>query len=371
VILLEDLGTAHDAAIVAERIVSAVGQPVRAAEHVVSTGASIGIAVFPDDAAEPETLIKCADLAMYEAKQRGAGGYDYFAQSMLASSREKTTVRTLLGTALSRGELELHYQPLVDVQSGEVAAMEALLRWNSAELGPISPLTFIPIAEQTGAITVIGEWVLRTACLQLAEWRRRGANGLVVCVNVSARQLANPGFVDVVLRAASEAGVEPAAVELELTESAALGDEGGSGDVLAHLARAGFRIAIDDFGSGYSSFQRIKALPIHTLKVDRSLVQSVARDSRDATIFSTIVGMAHALGLNVVAEGVETEEVLRALRDLEWRRDVDPRCDRVQGYVFSRPMPVSEATAYLQDRRANDSSPDPRYQITSSPGTVQ
>lgn len=348
VVLLEEIDEPEAAAIVAGRIVTALAEPIRARDHVLHTAVSIGIAVFPTDCVEPEALLKSADLAMYQAKEKGRGGYHYYAETMLASSRQKMEVRGLLGQALANGELELHYQPLIDIGTGRVAAMEALLRWQSPQLGAVSPLAFLPVAEQSGAILKIGEWVLRTACAQLAAWRNAGRRDLGVCVNISARQLTAPQFVDTVLRALGDAGLPASALELELTESAALADDERGPEVLARLARAGIRLAIDDFGSGYSSFQRIKSLPIHALKIDRSLVHNVASDPRDAAIFTTIVCMAHALGLTVVAEGVETEAQLEALRTVEWDRDPRPRCDRVQGYVFSRPMPAAEATALLR-----------------------
>jgi EAL domain-containing protein (putative c-di-GMP-specific phosphodiesterase class I) len=317
---------------------------VSVGEHTVQTGASVGIAIYPHNGTEPEALLKSADLAMYQVKESGRGGYRFYADPMLRQSREKMQLRQLLNQALAREELVLHYQPLVDVTTGRVQAMEALLRWQNPELGLVPPGVFIPAAEQMGCIVAIGEWVLRAACRQLAEWRASDPS-LSVGVNVSARQLSTPGFVETVLSALEESRVEPAALEIELTESAALAAD--SATVLARLARAGVRIAIDDFGSGYSSFQRIKDLPIHTLKVDRSLVQNVASDPRDGTIFSTIVGMAHALGIGVVAEGVETEAQLRALQTLKWHGEVQPVCDRAQGFLFSRPLPVEQATALL------------------------
>jgi EAL domain-containing protein (putative c-di-GMP-specific phosphodiesterase class I) len=222
--------------------------------------------------------------------------------------------------------------------------MEALLRWNHPHDGMISPMTFIPEAERSGAIVPIGAWVLEQACEQLAHWQRSGAPELTVAVNVAARQLSEPGFADVVRRALARAGIEPRLLELEITESAAFEDAARARTVLAELADLGVRILIDDFGSGYSSLNRLKTLPVDGIKIDRFLVQNIADDPRDAAIVLAIVSMARALGIEVVAEGVETVEQLAQLRNLPWNESAPPICNRAQGFLLGRPAPPEQIT---------------------------
>lgn len=346
VLLLDDVTEPEEAAIVAERVLRACSAPFLLFGNEVHTPPSLGIAVFPDDCSNADDLLKCADLAMYEAKEAGRATFRFYAGAMLASSHEKLRLREELMRALERDQFRVYYQPLVELEGGAVTVMEALVRWQHPELGLVSPIKFIPAAERSGLIARLGAWVLRTACAQLAEWRRSGAE-LSVAVNVSAREVQAPDFVEIVTEALAAAGLEPAHLELELTESVALKDPEKSADVLGRLSRLGVRLAIDDFGSGYSSLMRLRQMPISVLKIDRFFVQDIVSSPRDAAIVAAVVAMAHSLGLKVVAEGVETREQLAALRTLKADLDQKTSCDLIQGYLLSRPLPAVEATALL------------------------
>jgi diguanylate cyclase len=359
VLLLDEVIEPEEAAIVAERVLKACSAPFMLSGNEVHTPPSMGIAVFPNDCSNADDLLKCADLAMYEAKEAGRATFRYYASAMLASSHEKLKLREELMRALEREQFRLYYQPLVDLQTGTVTAMEALVRWQHPELGLVPPIKFIPAAERSGLIAPIGAWVLRTACEQLAEWRRAGAE-LSIAVNVSAREVQAPDFVDIVTHTLSASGLEPAHLELELTESVALKDPEKSADVLGRLSRLGVRFSIDDFGSGYSSLMRLRQMPINVLKIDRFFVQDIVSSPRDAAIVAAVVAMAHSLGLKVVAEGVETNEQLAALRSLKCDLDAKTTCDLIQGYLLSRPLPAAEATALLAGSSAQ------RLELTGS-----
>jgi EAL domain-containing protein (putative c-di-GMP-specific phosphodiesterase class I) len=346
--VLEGVSDAADIAIVAQRIVDVCREPVTVTRHRLRTGVSIGVVVFPDDGADTESLLKCADLAMYEAKAQGGGCYRFFNPEMLTSSLQRMTLREELTQALDQGEFALYYQPLQRLEDGRVTGMEALLRWVHPERGIVAPMSFIPEAERSGMIVPIGRWVLETACQQLAAWSRAGAADLTVAVNVSARQLRSPNFVDTVRSALADSGVEPSRVELEITESAAFEDFALAQEVLANIADLGVRIMIDDFGSGYSSLNRLKTLPVHGLKIDRFFLRDITSDPHNAAIIMAVVTMAHSLGIEVVAEGIETAEQLEFLRTMDWPARTTPRCDRVQGFFFGRPEPAEHVTRMLQ-----------------------
>jgi diguanylate cyclase (GGDEF)-like protein len=343
IVLLEDLAAPGDAALVASRIVAACSEPIRSGDHAMRAPPSVGIAICPEDGANTEALLQCADLAMYQAKSAGRGTFRFFDDAMLASSALRVSLRHELEIALREGQLALWYQPLVDLHGGAIRGVEALLRWVHPERGLVAPMTFIPEAERSGLIVPMGEWVLETACQQLAAWRRAHGTNMTVAVNVSARQLESSGFVDAVRRSLAAAQLEPSALELEITESAAFEDEDRSRAVLAQIADLGVRILIDDFGAGFSSLNRLRSLPIDALKIDRMFVRSVATDPADAAIVLAIVGMAHALGIEVVAEGIESAAQLEALRTLRWDEARRPICDRGQGFYLGRPAPAAEA----------------------------
>jgi diguanylate cyclase (GGDEF)-like protein len=347
VIVLEDIADPEGAALVAQRVLETCERQVRVASHGVRTPASIGIAVFPNDGADSETLLKSADLAMYDAKSSGRGAYRFYSEEMRVSTLRKVELRERIELGLAREQFALFYQPLTDVVSGKTLGMEALIRWHDPEVGLVSPLHFIPVAETSGLIVPMGRWVLRTACAQLARWRAQGLTELSVAVNVSPRQLRAPDFHADVQRALSDYGVPPATLEIEITESAAMEDVENARECLGRLAELGVKIMIDDFGSGYSSLVRLKELPIRGLKIDRLFIKHIDQDPRDAAIVTAIVGMAHSLNLEVVAEGIETAEQLAVLRAISSEPTRPSANDRAQGFLFSKPLPVEAATRFL------------------------
>lgn len=350
-ILLDGLAEPEEAAIIAERVLTSFGAPFEVGGQELHAPTSIGIAVFPNDCDNVEDLLKSADLALYEAKEGGRAGFRFYAEGMLASSQEQLKLRERLARAVEHDELCVHYQPLVELESGRITAMEALVRWQHPELGLVPPMKFIPAAEKSGQIVAVGRWVLETACKKLSEWRRAYAPELVLAVNVSGREVQAADFVDFVLGTLEKWKLEPSCLELELTESAAMTDVDQSAEVFRRLAARGVRIAIDDFGAGYSSLMRLKQMPISVLKIDRFFVRDLVSNPRDAAIVRTVVAMAHSLGLTVVVEGIETEEQLAALKNMTWDDPVRATCDRVQGYLLSRPLAADAATALIENLR--------------------
>lgn len=348
VVVIDDAASHADIAVLADRIVQACSQPIELPDgDQVRTPASVGVAIFPDDCADPSSLVKAADLAMYQAKESRHRGPCFYASAAGAEVAQVMRLREQLAFAVERGEMELWYQPLVDLERGHIVSFEALVRWQHPELGLVPPMQFIPMAERSGLIVPLGTWVLREACRQVARFRKQGAPYLTVSVNVAARQLQEPGFAAGVLAALAEAQLEPAALELELTETAATGDVETAVAALTPLVARGVRVAIDDFGSGYASFSRLKELPVHTLKIDRSLIRNVATDQRDAVIVAAIVTLGRSLGLSIVAEGIENVEQVTALGHLEAVASGRLVCDLGQGFLFSRPLPVEAAAALL------------------------
>ena len=333
----------EDAALVAQRILQSVSEPVRLGDHEMLVTASVGIAVFPHDGDDPETLFRNADLAMYAAKRAGGNVFQFFSPAMTEAAMKRLTVENMLRRALSQGELSLWYQPQLALTTGEIMGMEALLRWESPELGMIPPLEFIPVAEETGLIISIGEWVLRTACAQAKRWHEAGNAPLRMAVNVSVHQFVHPGFPDLVGRVLAETGLDPAALELEITESVLMKDEEHAVDTLVALKALGVSLALDDFGTGYSSLGRLRTFPIDRLKIDRSFVQSISADGDDKAIASAVIAMAENMKLRVTAEGVETGPQLEYLRR--------NHCEEIQGYYISRPLPLPAADAYLLAHR--------------------
>lgn len=352
VLLLEDLRDPEEAAIVAARVLERCTQPFEVVGQQVHTPPSIGIALFPNDCGDSETLLKVADVAMYEAKDAGRGTYRYYAEGMLSSSEEKLRMREQLMKAVANDELILEYQPLVELASGAICAFEALVRWQHPEHGRMLPLKFIPAAERSGMIVPIGAWVLRTACRTLARWHQQGHTSLHMAVNVSAREVQAPGFIELVTGALEEFGVPGSALELELTESVATKEPERSAHVLRQLRDLGVRLAIDDFGTGYSSLLRLKQMPISVLKIDRYFIRDITTNDNDASIVRAVVQMAHSLGLTVVAEGVETQQQLSVLRNIPSPPVSHAVCDYVQGYLISKPLPLQAADAMLGGSRA-------------------
>lgn len=302
--------------------------------------ASIGVSLFPADGTEASTMLKNADAAMYRSKKRGRNDYNFFSREIDDEAHERLTIVSHLRRALDRNELSLHYQPIVDGRNGRVVAVETLLRWQSPDLGFVPPNRFIPLAEETGLIVPIGEWVLRTACAQLVAWQEVLPELPRLAVNVSARQFRDEGLIETIADILRSLGLPPDRLELEITESLLLQDLPSTVSQLATLQEMGVRLSIDDFGTGYSSLSYLKRFRVQTLKVDRSFVNDVMTDPDDATLVSAIIAMAHRLSLTVVAEGVETHEQVAFLRA--------SGCDLLQGYLFCRPQPPEQILEFLR-----------------------
>jgi diguanylate cyclase (GGDEF)-like protein len=333
-VLLTELEKADDAARVAGRILAALSQPIALDGHDVFITPSIGIAVFPDDGRDGDQLLKNADTAMYHAKSAGKNTFRFYTESMGASALERLELERRLRSALERGELRVHYQPQVDARSRQVVGMEALARWQSPELGPVSPAVFIPLAEKIGMIDTIGEWVLRTACSQNQAWQEAGMRPLRVAVNLSGLQFRQPGLVRAIARILADTRLEPRHLELEVTESTIMRNATDTISALNKLKGMGLRLAVDDFGTGYSSLSYLSRFPLDVLKVDRSFVQAIPGDHEDAAIASAIIALSQQLKLKVIAEGVESEEQLAFLSERG--------CDEVQGFLFSPALPADE-----------------------------
>lgn len=329
---------------VARKITAALGQPYQVAQHLLRSTPSIGVSLFPADGEDPSTLMRHADTAMYQAKAKGRNGHQFYTAAMNQASSERLALEAGLHTAIERGELHLHFQPQVDLPSGQVVCLEALLRWRHPTLGNVPPLKFIPVAEDTGLIEPIGDWVMDQALAQLALWRADGLPRLRVAVNLSAQQMRDDRFALRVAQALARHQLPGDALELEITESVAMHDPTRTAVLLRQLRQQGVALAIDDFGTGHSSLAYLKQLPLSCLKLDRSFVMDIEHDPNDAAICTATIQMAHSLGLGVVAEGVETAAQLEFLRRLG--------CDVVQGYHFSRPLPPDEAGQFLHEHAA-------------------
>jgi EAL domain-containing protein (putative c-di-GMP-specific phosphodiesterase class I) len=327
------------AADVARRILRDLPRPIHIDRHEVSTTASIGIAVFPADGDDAETLVKHADTAMYHAKERGRNNFQFYSPSLNRISVRTLRLEVALRQAVATGGLRLHYQPRVRLPDRTPVGMEALLRWNHPELGKVSPAEVIPVAESTGLIAPLGEWILHAACAQVRAWLDAGREPLPVAVNVSARQFALCDLRRNVSEALRANRLEPRWLEIEITESAVLGDDEDVPATLRDLRAMGVRVALDDFGTGYSALGYLTRLPIDTLKMDRSFVRDVDSDPSAAGVVRAVVAMAHSLGLRVVAEGVDAEEQARALCELG--------CDELQGFLVSGALPPDDAARFL------------------------
>ena len=340
-VLMPTIEGAETAGQMAFRLIEVLTRPYFIDQNEVSVTPSIGIAIFPDDGHEMDQLLKDADAALHHAKQSGRNNYQFFTSDMNVRAFERLSMENNLRHALRRNEFTLYYQPQVDLASGAICGAEALLRWNHPDMGLVSPLQFIPIAEQTGLIIPIGEWVLAEACRQGRLWQEEGLPPIRLSVNLSAVQFRQRDIDTVLTRIVQESGFDPAMLEFELTESAVMNNPDAAVDVLRRLKEMGVRLAIDDFGVGYSSLSYLKRFPIDTLKIDKSFVSDIRVDSNDTAIAAAIIGMAHNLHLDVVAEGVEKAEQIAFL--------CEHACDILQGYYFSRPV-TAEAMAELLRR---------------------
>ncbi len=334
----------EDAARMAEKVLHAVTHPFCLDGHDLHVTASVGIAVYPGDGDDPESLLQSADAAMYRAKEQGRNNYQLCTPGMNDRALERMALEGRLRRALDGDELVLHYQPLVDAATSKVVGTEALLRWQHPERGLLMPDQFIPVAEESRLILPIGDWVLRVACRQLRSWHEAGFPELRMSVNLSARQFQQPGLVASVRDALEGAGLGPCFLELEITESIAMSNVGWTAEVLKALRAMGIRISIDDFGTGQSSLSYLKHFPLSTLKIDRSFVRDMASDPEDEAIASAVIALAHVLGLSVIAEGVETEAQLALLRRAG--------CEEYQGYLFSRPVSAGALLELLVARAA-------------------
>jgi EAL domain-containing protein (putative c-di-GMP-specific phosphodiesterase class I) len=315
-------------------VLSKFAAPVILGGNEVFIGASIGIALYPADTMDADSLLKFADSAMYHAKESGRNNFQFYSQDMTASVQARLRLETDLRRALDKRELFLHYQPQVDARSNRITGVEALLRWRDASGTLISPAQFIPLAEDTGLIVPIGQWVLETACAQLKRWHDAGHGEMIMSVNVASRQLRDPMFRDIVSQAIVASGIPAQSLELEITESVLLEHSNDTLRTLNELKRLGVSLAIDDFGTGYSSLSYLKRFPIDRLKIDQSFVRDLADDSNDLAIVRAIIALARAMRLAVIAEGVETAEQLELLRCED--------CHQYQGYFFAHPMSADD-----------------------------
>jgi diguanylate cyclase (GGDEF)-like protein len=337
VVLMDELTDAGPAAGVSQRILDAMGKPFNVDGQDVHLTASIGISVFPEDG---RALLKNADIAMYCAKDKGRNNYQFYSTQFDKHSVERLSLEASLHRALDRNEFTLHYQPKVDIATGQISGMEALLRWQHPELGWIQPARFIPLAEESGLIQKIGGWVLKTACAQNRAWQKQGMRPLRVAVNLSSHQFASDSVLQDVEIALQESGLEAPNLELEITESAAMHNPEQTASILRQLKNLGTHISVDDFGTGYSSLAYLKRLPIDSIKVDRSFVEDLPEDLESVAITTAVINMAHVLRLRVVAEGVESAAQLRFLHG--------EGCDEMQGYLFSEARPAFEIPGLMR-----------------------
>ncbi len=346
-VLLSTIACAEDAVKIAQKIIDSLQRSFVCHGHELHATTSIGIAVHPQDGRDTGTLMRNADTAMYFAKGEGRNNYRLYAAEMHAASLERLEMENRLRHAIARDDFVVHYQPELDIQSGRIVAVEALLRWRHPKLGPVSPAVFVPLLEETGLIVPVGEWVLKSACAQTRAWRDAGLPPLLVAVNCSSRQFNHQKLTETVSQTIRENGLEYDCLTLEITESILVENAEEAVATLHDMSSMGVRLAIDDFGTGYSSLSYLKRFPIDAVKIDKSFVHDITTNPDDAAIVKTIITMAHNLNLKVIAEGVETEEQLAFLRTHQ--------CDTVQGYLFAPPLSSEEFIAYLTDREQSRS----------------
>jgi EAL domain-containing protein (putative c-di-GMP-specific phosphodiesterase class I) len=327
----------------AQRILRGFCRPFTVGGQEAFVTPSVGVAIFPDDGTTAAELMSNADTAMHRVKETGRNSVQFFTPDMNEKAHERALLEAALHRALDRGELQLHYQPMIDVGTGQPIGAEALMRWNSPEFGRVPPDRFIPVSESTGLIVAMGSWALETACLQAAEWKTQFGPDFRMAVNVSPRQVRQSGFGDLVLQTIERTGISPHNLDLEITESLLMDDRAPAGELL-RLRSAGVRLSIDDFGTGYSSLSYLKRFPVDVLKIDRSFVRDLSDGGADVTLVETIIAMAHCLGLEVVAEGVETEAQFGILSA--------KRCNLCQGYLFGAAVSAS-AFAELLKRKGS------------------
>ena len=323
----------------AKRLLNLFNKPFKIEDRQIYTTASIGIALYPKDGADTNTILKNADSAMYKAKELGKNRYMRFDPEMYLKLERKISIERILRTSIENNELSINYQPQYCTQNNEIFGFEALVRLNSEELGFISPLEFIPIAEECGFITKLGEWVLNESCKQSMRWINEGYKFNSISINISSVDLQQPDFLENVKDILERTSINPNIVELEITETVLMQSLDNSIEVLNKLMEIGIRIALDDFGTGYSSLNYLRKIPISTLKIDKSFIDNIISNKKEEAIINNIIQMAHTMDLKVVAEGVEREEQLSILKER--------KCDYIQGYYFSKPLPAGEAEKLL------------------------
>jgi predicted signal transduction protein with EAL and GGDEF domain len=332
-----------DATSLAQRIIAVVSEPYDIEGHQVVVGASVGIAIGPNDGTSPEQIIRNADLALYRAKDDGRGTYRFFEPEMDAQMQARRELESDLRKALAACEFQLHYQPVVDLASNEISGFEALIRWHHPVKGLIAPNTFIPLAEEIGLIVPIGEWALRQACATAAKWPAH----FKIAVNLSPAQFRSPGLLQAIVGALAASGLAPDRLELEITEAILLQDSETTLGMLYRLRELGVRIAMDDFGTGYSSLSYLQSFPFDKIKIDRSFVRDIAESTGSLNIVRAVAALAKGLGMTATAEGVETTQQLDTIRA--------EGCTEMQGYLFSRPLPADEIEKlFLSPRRDRD-----------------
>ena len=354
IILLNDVRDSEAVSRIAEKIHLRMTEPVILVKHVLTTSFSIGIALGPEDGNDFDTLLQKADTAMYHAKEAGRNGHRFFTEQMNRQVVEHLTLENKLRRALENHEFVLHYQPQLDLAENKIIGVEALIRWNSAEDGLISPARFIPVAEASGLIAPIGAWVLREACRQARVWQDAGLAPFTVAVNLSAMQFKRPDLINTVINALVLADLDSQWLELELTESILIQDAEATVDAVRRLKALGIKLSVDDFGTGYSSLAYLKRFAVDKLKIDQSFVRDLGRDPEDSAIVRAIIQMAHSMKLKTIAEGVETPELVEVLRLFH--------CDEIQGYYLARPMPADELEAFVRQFQPSEDMGGPGAQ---------
>jgi diguanylate cyclase (GGDEF)-like protein len=340
-VVLNNISRSEDAALVTQKILDGVRHPYHLQGRTVFLSASIGVSIYPEHASNLDDLVRKADTAMYRAKELGRNTFRYYSGGMTSKVFERMTLETQLREALEQGQFELHYQPQLSILTGRVTGIEALVRWQHPQKGLVSPIKFIPLAEESGLIIPIGEWILEAACRQMKTWldEKRLLEDAVVCVNISARQFDQQNLITVVQERLNDSGLSASNLELEITESTMLRSAEFTGQVLSQLRNLGVKVAIDDFGTGYSSLSHLKRLPFTKLKIDKSFVSDIPADTNDVAIAQAIIRMGKSLSLDVLAEGIETERQLSFL--------AKETCDSGQGFFFSKPLSAPDLEQYL------------------------
>ena len=354
-VVLEDVTDFRSAVAVSDKIIHACGQPFTAGSQDLFVSASIGISQYPDDGNAPGALLKAAEVALSKAKTEPGVGYRFYTTDLDARARELLQMEACLAKALVQDELLLYYQPQIDLKSGRLVGVEALLRWQRPEHGLVSPGDFIPLAEATGLILPMGEWALRAACEQAVAWKKKGLPPILMAANISPRQFHQPGLAEQVKGILQETGMDPRFLEIEITESTIMTDMERAIRTMREINNLGVRLAIDDFGTGYSSLGALKLFPIQKLKVDQTFVRNLATDSNDAAIAASVIALAKTMNLEVIAEGIETEEQLAFLRK--------KKCHQGQGYLFSRPVPAEECSKLLTSPKVSFFNKSPRPKL--------